>query len=209
MTRILSLAVLASLPLLACTPNGDAAISAKGFSDNFNRKELGDMWNNTGGGYSVRNNQLHIRGARNKPLWLKRKLPRNVRIEFDVTSDSTDGDIKVEVFGDGKSKAESLEYTATSYVVIFGGWHNSLNVIARMNEHGHDRAEGPKFPVVTGHRYHIRIERKGSVISAWADEHLLASMDDSDPLEGRGHDHFAFNNWQSDLTLDNLKITPL
>jgi hypothetical protein len=111
MTRLLSLAVFASLPLLACMPNGDAAISAKGFSDNFNRKELGDMWNNTGGGYSIRDNQLHIRGARNKPLWLKRKLPRDVRIEFDVTSDSPEGDIKVEVFGDGKSKAESVSYT--------------------------------------------------------------------------------------------------
>lgn len=209
MTRLLSLAVFASLPLLACMPNGDAAISAKGFSDNFNRKELGDMWNNTGGGYSIRDNQLHIRGARNKPLWLKRKLPRDVRIEFDVTSDSPEGDIKVEVFGDGKSKAESVSYTATSYVVIFGGWNNSLNVIARMDEHGDDRATGDKFPVVPGKRYHVRIERKGSVIQAWADDHLLASMDDSDPLEGRGHDHFAFNNWQSDLTLDNLKITPL
>jgi hypothetical protein len=78
-----------------------------------------------------------------------------------------------------------------------------------MDEHGDDRATGDKFPVVPGKRYHVRIERKGSVIQAWADDHLLASMDDSDPLEGRGHDHFAFNNWQSDLTLDNLKITPL
>jgi len=34
-------------------------------------------------------------------------------------------------------------------------------------------------------------------------------MEDDEPLEGRGHDHFAFNNWQSDLWFDNLEITPL
>jgi len=34
-------------------------------------------------------------------------------------------------------------------------------------------------------------------------------MADSEPLEGRGHDHFGFNNWQSDLWFDNLKVTPL
>jgi len=34
-------------------------------------------------------------------------------------------------------------------------------------------------------------------------------MSDPNPLQGRGHDHFGFNNWQSDLWFDNLKITPL
>ncbi len=28
-------------------------------------------------------------------------------------------------------------------------------------------------------------------------------------LSGPGHDHFAFNNWASDLWFDNLRITPL
>ena len=34
-------------------------------------------------------------------------------------------------------------------------------------------------------------------------------MVDPDPLYGAGHDHFAFNNWASDLWFDNLVITPL
>jgi hypothetical protein len=34
-------------------------------------------------------------------------------------------------------------------------------------------------------------------------------MNDREPLSGRGHDHFAFNNWDSDLWFDNLRITPL
>jgi len=34
-------------------------------------------------------------------------------------------------------------------------------------------------------------------------------MADPEPLRGRGHDHFGFNNWQSELWFDNLKVTPL
>jgi hypothetical protein len=34
-------------------------------------------------------------------------------------------------------------------------------------------------------------------------------MDDPNPLEGRGHDHFAFNDWEANLSFDNLRITPL
>jgi hypothetical protein len=195
--------------LLACTPQGDPGISAKGFRDDFERSELGDAWSNTGGPYRLSEGKLKIEGARNKPLWLRRSLPQDVRIEFDARSDSPEGDIKVEVYGDGVSKADSTSYTATSYVVVFGGWSNTLNVIARMNEHGADRAVGPAYKVVPGRTYRMKIERRGATIAVWADDQKLASMDDPQPLFGAGHDHFAFNNWQTPLSFDNLRIRPL
>jgi hypothetical protein len=198
-----------SLSPVGCTSSRAPRASGQGFSDNFDRTELGSAWNNTGGPYQLRDGMLHVQGARNRPLWLRRALPDNVRVEFDVRSDSADGDIKVELFGDGVSRAESLSYTATGYVVIFGGWGNRLNVLARLNEHGDDRVVGPVHPVVRGHRYRIKIERRRETLTAWADGHRLGQMVDSDPLRGQGHNHFAFNNWKSELWFDNLKITPL
>lgn len=197
------------LAVSACTPQGDPGLEANGFSDDFERKELGDNWLNTGGSYSIRDGKLKVDGARNKPLWLRRKLPHDVRIEVDARSDSPDGDIKLEIFGDGVSKAEKVSYTATSYVVIFGGWHNSLNVLARMDEHAKDRAVGADYKVVPGQTYHMKIERRGATIAAWVDDRQLVSMTDREPLGGPGHDHFAFNNWQAPLTFDNLRVTPL
>lgn len=203
------LALVAAACLCACTPQGDPGIGSEGYQDDFERSQLGDDWHNTGGPWQVRDGTLRVRGARNRPLWLRRTLPRDVRVEFDVKSDSPEGDIKVELFGDGSSRATSESYTATSYVVIFGGWGNSTNLIARMDEHGSDREVGPRRPVEQGRTYHVEIVREGSTIRAEVDGELLAEMDDPEPLEGRGHDHFAFNNWESDLTFDNLEITPL
>jgi len=203
------LALFAGHALPGCTPQGDPGIGPGGFSDDFERKDLGAEWQNTGGSYSIRAGKLHIKGARNKPLWLRRTLPRDVRVELDVRSDSPEGDIKVELFGDGVSKAETTSYTATSYVVIFGGWSNSKNVLARMNEHGDDRVVGPPYKVVQGQTYRMKIERRGGMLRAWVDDRELATMNDPNPLEGPGHDHFAFNDWEAELWFDNLRITAL
>lgn len=194
--------------LPACTPQGDPGVG-ESFADDFERAHVGDMWKRTGGNWRVQDGQLRVRGARNHPIWLRRTLPRDVRIEFDVRSESPDGDIKVEVFGDGSSYAKTDSYTATSYVIIFGGWNNTLNVLARMDEHSADRVVGPARKVQVGKTYHFRIDRRGTKIQAWVDDEILVEMEDPQPLWGRGHDHFAFNNWQSELRFDNLKIGPL
>lgn len=193
----------------SCTPQGDPTIGPAGFSDDFEREELGELWHNTGAPWRIIDGELVIRNARNRPLWLRRALPRDARVEFDVRSMSPEGDIKCEMYGDGTSRATTESYTATSYVVIFGGWGNSINVLARLDEHGADRVEARGPRVEPGRTYHMRIERRGQTITAWVDDQELVSMTDPDPLEGRGHDHFAFNDWEAEVHFDNLRITPL
>ena len=200
--------VLLSLVLAGCTPQGDPGIGA-GFFDDFERVQLGKSYKKTGGNWRIENGELRVDGAKNHPLWLLRTLPRNVRVEVDARSESPEGDIKLEIFGDGASYAKHDSYEATSYVVIFGGWNNSKNVLARMDEHGEDRVVGPPRPVEPGRTYHFRIERVGGTLTVWVDDQVLVEMVDPEPLRGRGHDHFGFNNWKSDLWFDNLKVTPL
>ncbi len=193
---------------VCCTPQGDPGI-ASGFSDDFERGQLGAAYQKTGGNWRIEGGELHVKGAKNHPLWLLRTLPRDVRVEFDARSESPEGDIKAEIFGDGASHAQDDSYTATSYVVIFGGWNNTRDVLARMDEHGDDRVEAKSRKVEPGVTYRFRIERIGGTLRVWVDDRILMEMTDSEPLGGRGHDHFGFNNWQSDLWFDNLKVTPL
>lgn len=177
-------------------------------SDDFDRAAVGDAWLATGGSWRIENGALAIDHAYNHPLWLKKAIPRDAVIELDCWSDDDAGDLKVEAWGDGQSFAQTASYTATSYVFIFGGWHNTISAIARMNEHGNDRRVRMDTKVVKGQKYHWRIARKGGKIDWQIDGKPFLSFDDGRPLEGAEHSYFGFNDWEAALHFDNLKITP-
>jgi len=170
--------------------------------------------------WHIENGRLCGQGAHNHGVWLNKVLPVNARIEFDAITESADGDLKAEVWGDGQSSARSISYTdATSYLTIFGGWKNTFHVLARINEHGNDRKEikvdatsdDPREkPVTRGQSYHFRIERTDGKTIKWSVDGVdMLSYEDGTPLTGSGHDHFGFNNWEVKVCFDNVKVTPI
>ncbi len=199
----------------APSPAGDAAPGPPSTAD------LGHDWvATTPGVWRIEGGRLCGERAHNHGVWLKRVLPVNARIEFDAVSDAPDGDLKAEYWGDGRSSATALSYTnATSYLTIFGGWHNKFHVLARMNEHGNDRKEiavdpnsdDPREkPAVAGQMYRFKVERTdGKTVKWWVDGNEMLSYADSAPLTGPGHDHFGFNDWEVKVCFDNVRIVPL
>ena len=190
------------------------------FVDNFDRAEPGPDWNVTGAGWAIKEGRLCVSSAHNHPAWLRPRLPVNARIEFEATSASPDGDLKAEAWGDGQSAASGNSYTnATSYLVIFGGWKNSLHVLARLDEHGADRkalhvepgeSDPRAQPALPDRAYRFKIERTdGKTVRYFVDEVEILSLKDDRPLLGAGHEHFAFNDWEVPACFDNLTITPL
>jgi hypothetical protein len=183
------------------------------FSDSFDRPdgtELGPNFRNTAapGVYRLTGGALAVRGARNHPLWLSRELPRDAVIEFDAWSDSPEGDIKIEAFGDGQSFATSVEYTSTGYVFIHGGWRNHLTALCRMDEHGSDRKTRPDLKVVPGRRYHYALARHGARVEFFIDGALALDLDDPAPLAGPQHQYLGFDNWETSVHFDNLTVRP-
>ena len=190
------------------------------YVDTFERAELGADWNLTASGWSMKEGRLCVANAHNHPAWLRRRLPTNARIEFEATSASSEGDLKVEAWGDGQSAATGNSYTnATSYIVIFGGWRNTLHVLARLDEHAKDRTAihvepgetDPRAqPVLHDRAYRFKIERAdGKTVRYFVDDVEILSLKDQSPLLGEGHEHFGFNDWQVPACFDNLTITPL
>ena len=182
------------------------------WTDNFERGEVGGNYYATGEGYRVANGALNAKGAHNHPLWLRAKIPRDARVEFDAWSTDPRGDIKIEIYGDGKSyDADGGAYMATGYELIFGGWHNSKSIIARLDEHGNDVVARVQPKVVPNQRYKWRIERKGNQLTWWIDDMStpFLQMTDPKPLDGIGHEYLGFNNWETDTWFDNLVISPL
>lgn len=189
------------------------------FRDEFERDGLGRTWRPLSNQWRITEGQLCGRGAHNRGVWLRRRLPTNVSIAFDARSDSDEGDLKVEVFGDGLSGATKNRYDdATGYLLIYGGWHNSLHVLARQDEHAAGRLFTPtragaetrrEQPVLPHRAYRFRIERTDdNRLRWWVDGELIFELVDDDPLTGLGHDHFGFNNWNAPVCFDNLEIQP-
>jgi hypothetical protein len=180
------------------------------FRDDFERAELGPGWNATGPEYRVTGGKLGVSHAYNHPAWLRRKLPRDAVIEFDAMSKSPAGDLKVELYGDGESfDPDKGSYTSTGYVLIFGGWNNSLSVICRIEEHGDGRkAERSDLHVQPGRTYRWTVTRRGGTIDWKVDGQPFLSWTDPEPLVGSGHEYLAVNDWESDVSFDNLEIRP-
>jgi hypothetical protein len=153
-------------------------------------------------------------------VWLRRALPENAVIEFDAVAEAEDGDLKAELWGDGKSGATSASYTnATSYLAILGGWKNTKHVLARLDEHGDDRLELDVDPesdderaraVEPGQPYRFRIERADGRTLTWSvNDTRYFELADTEPLAGPGHEHLGFNDWDAPVCFDNVRVTPL
>jgi len=190
------------------------------YVDSFDdEKKLKDNYWSSGAYWRLVDGQLLGPSPKNNPLWLRAALPADVAVEFDARSESIEGDIKVEIFGSGYDHA-------SGYILIHGGWSNSLSIIARLDEHGQNveqfkrsgaafkadsrvRVEARPFPVERSRTYRWRIERRGSLLKWFIDGNLFMQFDDPNPLRGKGHDRFAFSGWESQLYFDNLRIQPL
>ena len=207
------------------------------YQDNFeDPATIANNYYSTGGHYRVVGGTVLSPGVKNNPLWLKAKLPQNVAVEFDARSQSVEGDIKVEIFGDGTDHA-------SGYVLIHGGWNNSMSIIARLDEHGQSlgalnqealkvaaekkmssaglketgvfdqytrmRVEANPYPVQLGRTYRWRIERRGSVLTWLIDGQKFMEFDDPFPLYGEKNNRFGFSSWEAQLHFDNLKVEAL
>lgn len=180
----------------------------------------GADWNLTSPVWRIQGGRLCGQGARNHPAWLRRVLPTNARIEFDATTASPDGDLKAELWGDGRSAAQTVSYNAaTSYLTIFGGWKNQFHVLARIDEHAPNRPEIKieedsqdlrARRVEPGRAYHFKVVRDdGKTVRWYVDDIEMFSFIDPIPLKGPGHDHFGFNDWDVSVCFDNVLVVPL
>ncbi len=174
------------------------------FKDDFERDEIGDQWIVRAPTWTIEDGWLHDTKARNEGAWLDLELPDRVRIEFDARSEIPSegafrGDIKCEVFATEPDHEKG-------YVLIFGGWQNALNVVARLDEHGADRLEMRGRKVVAGQTYRFTIVRTDGVLHWLIDGKPFMRYEDPDPVRGR---YFGFNNWESKIYFDNLRIFEL
>lgn len=175
------------------------------FEDGFERAALGADWKTTHAGWVIEGGWAHSTNPRNAGLWLTRPLPDKARIEFDARSEPLPGgkpfpgDLKCEVF------ATAPQHQA-GYILVNGGWKNSLDIVARLDEHGKDRKERASQAVEPSKTYRWAVARTGSTIHWFRDGAPFMTYDDDAPIAGR---FFGFNNWEANVYFDNVKVFDL
>ena len=160
-----------------------------------------------GKAWVIKDGRLTVSKAHNAALWLQQELPLgNLRISFTVMAHSDDGDVKCEVFGDGFNHQ-------SGYILINGGWKNTVRAIARQDEHGEDRhndhscRRSPERKCVLKDREDTWvIERIKGTLYWYINNKFVLAHRDTQPLQGR---HFAFNNWSATSSFDHLNIYKL
>jgi hypothetical protein len=203
------LALVGLAALAGCHKQDELIVTA--LSDAFDRAEIGDGWRESGGSYRIENGELLADGARHHPLWLRKRLPPDVAIEFDARTTGDGGDIRIVLYGDGKSANPDRDGCQSSgYALVFGGWKNKLSVLCRGDQAdgGHLRARAD-WPVVAGRDYHFYVTRKGGLLSWYIAGHEMTEWNDPKPLGGPGHEAFGFDGGNEKVYFDNLTITPL
>ena len=185
------------------------------FQDAFDRAELGERWRAATPEWRIEGGWVHSEHPKNKGLWLLNELPANTRVEFDVRSEPLasgkpfPGDTKCEIFA-------TEPHHQGGYILINGGWHNRLDVIARLDEHGKDRKSRTSQVVEPSRIYHwavVRLaepkagETAGPGTVWWfRDGKLFMTYEDAAPVAGK---YFGFNNWETNVFYDNLKVFKL
>ena len=176
------------------------------FEEHFERAELGPDWNAPQPGEwhivdgwlkaeKVANDDLRNQGA-----WLLKPLPKKVRVVFKSRSMTAVGDTKCEVFNTEPRHEQG-------YSVIFGGWNNTTNAIARHGEHEPNRQNQSNPPKVEpGRTYTWTIIRTDNVLRWYIDGKFLLAYDDAAAIDGN---YFGFNNWASDVRFDDIEVYEL
>ena len=196
-----------SLALTSCQSKevGSHAGGAASYQDRFESTALSDQWTRGvgeagSGAWVVQDGWLRGQQLKNDPLWLQIPLTKEAVIRFDARAKTQEGDVKFELFGDGKNHA-------SGYVLIHGGWKNQLDVIARLDEHGKDRVERRTAGVVPGKVYRHRVEWRGDTLQWYVDGKMFLEFVDPDPLHKRPQNrYFGFSNWSAEVEFDNLVI---
>lgn len=201
------LVVLATLS--ACQVRDPAPVTHR-WQDVFERGSIGLNYRDTGPGYAIADGRLTATGAKGRPLWLRKRLPHDVRVDLDLGSSDPAGELRVELFGDGAGEPDNAPPVATGYTFVLTGSE------ARIDRPGALGVKAAAPPRGAG-PMHWRIERTGRTLRWSVSDALhpdgvqrpLLEYVDPHPLEDDTHIYFAFLDGTDAVWFDNLVITPL
>ncbi|MDP6354107.1 MAG: hypothetical protein QF473_03330 [Planctomycetota bacterium] len=174
------------------------------FSDDFNRKPLGEGWRLVRGKAAIRDNALHIEGPAGlniKPDGDATRLGRDLRVEYDATSDNPiDMSLLLNVSNGGDANNQFC-VSGGYFFGVASGLKQAFRILAFGEELA--RADAPK--IEPGRTHHVTVEKRDSSMRILVDGTEVLEVD-KQRLVGAGS--LGFYVWNS-ASFDNLKVYAL
>ena len=192
-------AALACMTRAVSADDTDGDVWVLGFSDGFERAEVGDAW--WVDDAEIRDGRMLI--GRNGPAVAKlvRPYPGDVRIEFDA--EALEGkppcDLSVTL------AAERFRLLSWNYFFAFGGDNNTVNKLQGGRRLNGKRDRNPERMVKPGQTYHIMATKEGKRLSFAIDGKLMLEGDDEDVMGGPGFDAVGLVTWNG-MYVDNVRV---
>jgi len=168
------------------------------FSDNFDRKELGDGWFTARGEASIKDGRLHLKGPATVTTRMAlgdRTLGRDLRVEYDgVSQDPCDLSLLMNVARTG--------HFESGYFLGFGCQFNKVNKLIAFDK---EISRSDASLIVAGKKHHIRAEKRGTTIRMLVDGKEILRAE-GQRLHGSGS--IGLYAW-NDASFDNLKVYAL
>lgn len=189
------------------------------FEDDFDRSQLGDMWQVIEGDWRVENGSLIGSGTIASSVGFPSDHPAGyLRLEFDVTSyveasalltaDDEEATTAVSDFSSMIHLPTSDLYSGNewrnSYFFQFGGRLNTTNRIVR---HGDTLVEDrtPRLLITPDVKHQIVVENDRGEVRFWVDEQLILAHSEQSSRIGAGYDRIAFYFFTT-AKVDNLRV---
>ena len=174
------------------------------FSDNFNRKALGEGWRLVRGKAAIRDNALHLEGPAGlniKPDGDATRLGRDLRVEYDTASDDPiDMSLLLNVSNGGDGNNQFC-VSGGYFFGVASGLKQAFRILAFGKELA--RADAPK--IEPGRTYHVTVEKRDGSMRILVDGTEVLKVDKQN-LVGAGS--LGFYVWNS-ASFDNLMVYAL
>jgi serine/threonine protein kinase len=177
------------------------------FADDFTDPQVTNRWDiiTRGGKWEVRNGEFHFWDG--KPFWarLKKPVPGDVRVEFDIRQE---GDYLCDVtcLLGALPMTSHTEPLAGGYLFQYGGFGNTQIMLRRPNGLLWNRQESP---LVRGKRYHVEAEKAGGQLKLVVDGNVVFNVEDHEPLIGAEHAGVGLYGFQADTYCSHVRVYQL
>ncbi|MFH0954243.1 MAG: protein kinase [Verrucomicrobiota bacterium] len=162
-------------------------------------------WQVCGGYGSIEGGEMRLYGGEPQTLLFRKPLMGDVRIEFECHQESIYLN-DIACFISAIRSGNWREIPSSGYEFKYGGFSNSVNVLARSDKRLWSASASP---LVRGKKFRVMAERVGPRLRMVVNDQEIFRVTDTDPLSGSDRTAVGVHGWMADTRYSSIRVYSL